>query len=265
MLLFFVQETNGLRSYRWVFNGLLDSLLPSSLPPDDDCDPCICYYARVYLHRTHLSRKFSFVVFTQTPMPVVTRRSLQNYAIEASARHKGIELHGALPNGLVVPGQTHMLQIEIDNPMKTTIKSIRVTLKQYRNIVDEETEFTIFSSILPGFQRKGFNNEYRQSTYELPIPLEKCRVMAPTSSYKNVRYELHIQCHLHCLFNGHFTLTLPIICTTDHQRTLKIMDELKSLPEILQHLSNEEEENPPPSYDDFIASEILPKYEDTIH
>jgi hypothetical protein len=43
------------------------------------------------------------------------------------------------------------------------------------------------------------------------------------------------------------------------------MDELKALPEILQHLSNQEEENPPPSYEDFIVSEILPKYEDAIH
>jgi hypothetical protein len=89
--------------------------------------------------------------------------------------------------------------------------------------------------------------------------------MAPTSSYKDVRYELHIQCHIHRLFNNHFTLTLPIICTADHQQTLQIMDELKSLPEILQHLSNNEEENPPPSYEDFIVSEILPTYEETIY
>jgi hypothetical protein len=43
------------------------------------------------------------------------------------------------------------------------------------------------------------------------------------------------------------------------------MEELKSLPEIHQHLSNKKEEKPPPSYEDFMASEILPKYEDIIH
>jgi hypothetical protein len=42
------------------------------------------------------------------------------------------------------------------------------------------------------------------------------------------------------------------------------MDELRSLPEIPQFLSNREEEKPPPSYEAFIASEVLPKYEDTI-
>jgi hypothetical protein len=241
-------------------------MLPSSLPPDDKRDPCICYYARVYLRHTDLIRKFAFLVFTRTSMPVVTRQSLHNYVVEASARHKGVKLHGTVPNnGLVVPGQTVTLQIEIDNPMKVTIKSIRATLKQYRNIIGEETDLTVFSTILLGFKQKEFNSEYFQSQYEIPIPLEKCRLMAPTSSYRNVRYELHIQCHLHFSFNNHFTLTLPIICTTDHQRPLKIMDELKSLPEILQHVSSEEEENPPPNYEDFIASEILPKYEDIIH
>jgi len=199
-------------------------------------------------------------------MSIFTGQSLQNYVIEASAQHKDVKLRGILQNnGLVVPGQTLMLQIEIENPMRLTIKSIRAILKQYRTIIDEETDLIIFSSILPGFRPERFNSEYRQSTYELPIPLEKCRLMAPTSSHKKVRYELHIQCHLHCSFNNHFTLTLPIICTTNHQPTLKIMEELKSLPEIHQHLSNKKEEKPPPSYEDFMASEILPKYEDIIH
>ncbi|CAF5010405.1 unnamed protein product, partial [Rotaria sp. Silwood1] len=262
-------ETTRLRSYRWAFDGSLDSLLPSSLPPDDECDPCICYYARVYLrhaNNTDFARKFSFLVFTRTPKSIVTRQSLENNIIDTSVRHKGVKLYGALPNnGLVVPGQTLMLQIEIDNPMKVTIKLIRATLKQYRTITDQETDFIILSFILPGFKPKGFNSEYRQSTYELPIPMEKCRLMAPTSSYKSVRYELHIQCYLHCSFNNHFTLTLPIICTTDHQKPLKIMDELKSVPEILRRLSSKPEEKPPPSYEDFMASEILPNYEDIIH
>jgi hypothetical protein len=114
-------------------------------------------------------------------MPVFIRQSLQNYVIEASARHKGVKLHGTLPNnGLVVPDPTLMLQIKIDNPMRLTIKSIRATLKQYRNIVDEETDVTIFSSILPGFKLERFNSKYRQSTYELLLPLEKCRLMTPT-------------------------------------------------------------------------------------
>jgi hypothetical protein len=176
-----------------------------------------------------------------------------------------VKLHGILPNnGLAVPGQTITLKIEIDNPMELTIKSLRATLKQYRKIVDEETGFIIFSFNLPGFQPQGFKSKFRRSTYELSIPREKCRVMAPTSILKNVRYELHIQCHIHCLLKNHFTLKLPIICTTDHQQTLKIMDELRSLPEIPQFLSNREEEKPPPSYEAFIASEVLPKYEDTI-
>ncbi|CAF2635133.1 unnamed protein product [Rotaria sp. Silwood2] len=253
----------------WAFDGLLDSLLPSSLPPYDECDPCICYYALVYLRHadyTDFARKFSFLVFTRAPKLTVTGQSLKNNIIDASVRHKSVKFYGALPNnGLAVPGQTLMLQIEIDNPMKVTIKLIRATLKQYRNITDQETDFTIFSFILPGFKPKGFNSEYRQSTYELPIPIGKCRLMAPTSSYKGVRYELHIQCHLDCSFNNNFTLTLPVICTTDHQQPLKIMDELKSIPEILQRLSSKEEEKPPPTYEDFMASEILPKYEDIIH
>ncbi len=267
IIIVFLKETNRLQSYKWAFDGLLDSLLPSSLPPDDACDPCICYYARVYLHHCpEWSQKCAFIVFNRTSMPVIARQSLQNNIIEASIRHKRLKLHGILSNsGLAVPGQSLMLQIEIDNPMQVTIKSIRATLKQYRNIIDEETHFTVFSSILPGFEQKGFNSKYRQSTYELSIPLEKCRVMAPTSSYKNVRYELHIQCHIDCLLNKHFTLTLPVICTTDHQRTLKIMDELKSLPGITQHRSNKDEEKSPPAYEDFIASEVLPKYEDIIH
>ncbi len=210
--------------------------------------------------------KFPFLVFTRTTRPLTTQNSLSNNTIDASAQHESVKLHGTLPNnGLAVPGQPLILEIEIDNPMKVTIKSIRVTLKQYRNIIHQESDYIIFSSMLPGFKPNGFNSEHRQSTYELPIPLEKCRVMAPTSSYKNVRYELDIQCHTHCLFNNHFTLTLPVICTTDHQQTLKIMDELKSLPINLQNLSTNKEENPPPSYEDFIASEILPKYEDIIH
>ncbi|CAF1188486.1 unnamed protein product [Rotaria sordida] len=262
-------EINRLQSYRWAFDGSLDSFLPSSLPPDDECDPCICYYALVHLRHadyTDFARKFSFLVFTRTPKPVVTRQSLQNNIIDTSVQHKSVKLYGALSNnGLVVPGQTLSLQIEINNPMKVTIKLIRATLKQYRIITDQETDFIIFSFILPGFKSKGFNSEYRQSTYELPIPMEKCRLMAPTSSYKSVRYELHIQCHLYCSFNNHFTLTLPIICTTDHQQPLKIMDELKSVPEILRRLSNKKEEKSPPSYEDFMASEILPKYEDIIH
>jgi hypothetical protein len=266
IVLFFLKEINRRRTYRWVFDGLLDSLLPSSLPSYNDCDPWICYYARVYLHRPSLARNFSFLVFTQTPMPIVGRQSLQSYAVEASAQHESVKLHGNLPNnGLAVPGQALILQVEIDNPMKVTIKSIRVTLKQYRNIIYEETDFTIFSTLLPGFESKGFNSEYHKSTHELSIPLENCRVMAPTSSYKNVRYELHIQCHIHCLFNNHFTLTLPVICTTDHRRTIQIMDELKSLPEILQHLSIEDEDrHSPPNYEDFIASQTLPRYEDII-
>jgi hypothetical protein len=200
-------------------------------------------------------------------MPIIIRQSLQNYVIDASARHKDVKLHGTLPNnGLVVPGQTLMLQIEIDNPVRLTIKSIRATLKQYRTIIDEETDIIIFSSMFPGFKPERFDSEYRQSTYELSIPPGKCRLMAPTSPHKNVRYELHIQCHLNCSFNNHFTLTLPVICTTDHQPTLKIMDELKYLPEILRQLSNKKKEEtpPPPSYEDFIVSEILPNYEDII-
>lgn len=236
------------------------------MPPDNDGDPCICYYARVYLRHTDLIRKFAFLVFTRTPMPIAIQQSLQNRHIEASARHKDVKLHSTLPNnGLIVPGRNLMFQIEIDNPTKVPIKSIRATLKQYRTIRDAETYFTIFSTLLPGFKSRGFNDEYRQSTYEIPIPLDKCRVMAPTSIYKNVRYELDIQCYLHCSFNNHFTLTLPIICTTDHQQPLKVIDELKSLPKLHQHLLRREEEKPPPKYEDFMASEILPKYEDIFH
>jgi len=199
-------------------------------------------------------------------MPALIRQSLQNRVIKASVRHKSVKLHGSLSNyGLVVPGKTLMFQIEIDNPMRLIIKSIQATLKQYRTIIDKETDLTIISTLLPGFESKRFNNEYRRSTYELPIPLEKCRLMAPTSSHKNIRYELDILCHLNCSFNNRFILTLPIICNTDHQPKLKIMDELKYLPRILQHLSNNEEEKPPPSYEDFIASEILPRYKDIIH
>ncbi len=266
IIIIFLKEINGFRSYKWVFDGLLDSTLPSSLPPDDDCDPCIFYYAYVYLDDSiEMARKFAFVVFNRTPIPITSQQSLQNYNIKANIQHKGVKLHGCLRNnGLAVPGQTLMLQIEIDNPMEITIKSMRAILKQYRKIVDEETDFIIFSYNLPGFQLQGFKSKFRQSTYELSIPLEKCRVMAPTSSLKNVRYELHIQCHIHGLLKNHFTLTLPVICTTDHQQTLKIMDELKFLPEIPRPISNREEEKPPPSYEDFIASEILPKYEDII-
>ncbi|UJR32528.1 hypothetical protein I4U23_019990 [Adineta vaga] len=250
-------------AYRWVFDGLLDSSLPSSLPHHDENDSYICYYARVYLYRSNLSRKVPFTLYTPTSISTLSHQLLQNYNIEGSIQYEGVKLYGILSNnGLMVPGCTHLLEIEIHNPMKVTIKSIRAILKQYRTITDEETDFTIFSSLLTVFKSKGFNNEYHQNIYELSIPLEKCQVMAPTSLYKNVRYELHIQCHIHGLFNSHFTLTLPIICTTDHQRTLKIMDELKSLPEILEHLSIDEEENSPPSYEDFIISEILPRYED---
>jgi hypothetical protein len=199
-------------------------------------------------------------------MPALVRQSLQNRVIEVSVRHKSLKLHGTLSNyGLFVPGKTFMFQIEIDNPMRLIIKSIQATLKQYRTIIDEETDITIISTFLPGFESKRFNSEYRQSTYELPIPLEKCRLMAPTSSFKNIRYELYILCHLDCSFNNRFILTLPIICSTDHQPKLKIRDELKYLPRILQHLSNSEEEKPPPSYEAFMASVILPTYKDSIH
>ncbi|CAF3305308.1 unnamed protein product [Rotaria socialis] len=255
--------TNHLRNYRWAFDGSLDSLLPSSLPPGDECDPCICYYALVYLRRADnndFARKFPFLVFTRASNPIFTRQSLQNNIVDARVRHKGVTVYGTLSNnGLVVPGQTLILQIEIDNPMKVTMKLIRATLKQYRHITDQDTDFTVFSFILPGFKPKGFNSEYRQSTYELPIPMEKCRLMPPTSSYKSVRYELDIQCHLNCSFNNQFTLTLPIICTTDHQQPLKILDELKSVPEILRRLTIRKEKKQPPSYEDFMASEILPK------
>ncbi|CAF4890631.1 unnamed protein product, partial [Rotaria magnacalcarata] len=73
--------------------------------------------------------------------------------------------------------------------------------------------------------------------------------MPPTSSYKSVRYELDIQCHLNCSFNNQFTLTLPIICTTDHQQPLKIMNELKSVPKLLRRLSIKKEKKQPPSYE----------------
>ncbi|CAF1488843.1 unnamed protein product [Adineta steineri] len=258
-------ETSHRRTYKWVFDGLLDSSLPSSLPHHDDGDPYIGYYARVYLYRSNISRKVPFLVYTPTPIPFTIRQSLQNYAIERSIQHEDVTLRGILlNNGFIVPGQIHILQIEIHNPMKVTIKSIRAILKQYRNITDEETDFTIFSTVLTEFKPKGFNNSYHQDTYELLIPLEKCQVMTPTSSYKNVRYELHIQCSIHSLFNSHFTLTLPVICTSEHQRTLEIMDELKSLPEILQYLSIDEE-NLPPTYEDFVTSQPLPKYEDICH
>ncbi|CAF0874702.1 unnamed protein product [Adineta ricciae] len=256
-------EISQCSTYRWVFDGLLDSSLPSSLPHCDGDDSYICYYARVYLYRSNLSRKVPFTVFTPAPMLLACQQLLQNYSIEGNVQYEGVKLHGVLSNnGLIVPGHCHMLEIEISNPMKTTIKSIRAILKQYRTITDEESDFTIFSTILTGFRPKGFSNEYHHNIYELSIPLDKCQVMAPTSSYKNVRYELHVQCHIHGFFNSHFTLTLPTICTTDHQRTLKIMDELKSFPEILEHLSIDEEENSPPSYEDFIISEVLPKYDD---
>ena len=116
----FFQSSNRLRTYRWAFDGLLDTLLPSSLPPDDECDPSICYYAYAYLrNNTYLTQKTSFLVFTRTPMPISMRQTLHNYVIEANAGHKDVRLHCTLPNnGLVVPGQTVMLQIEIDNPLK---------------------------------------------------------------------------------------------------------------------------------------------------
>ena len=265
--MFFLKGTRHFQRHRWAFDGLLDSILPSSLPPYNEYDPCICYYVKAYLRSNdYFTQRSFFLVFTRTPMPVLIRQSLQNYVIEASTQHKNVKLHCTLPNnGLIVPGQTLMLQVEIDNPMKLIIKSIRATLKQYRNIIDEETNIPIFSFMLPGFKPERFNSKYRQSTYELSLPLEKCPLMAPTSSHKNVRYELHIQCHLSCSFNNHFALTLPIICTTDHQSPLKIIDELKSLSQILRNLSNPSEDTLPPSYEDFIASEILPTYEDIIY
>ncbi|CAF2804225.1 unnamed protein product [Rotaria sp. Silwood2] len=67
---------NGLRSCRWSFDIILDLFLPPSLPPDDDCDPCICYYARVYLNRAHnddFPRKLSVLIFTRTPISSVTQ------------------------------------------------------------------------------------------------------------------------------------------------------------------------------------------------
>lgn len=186
-----------------------------------------------------------------------------NGSIEGDVQYEGVKLHGALSNhGLLVPGRSHAVQIQISNPMRVAIKSIRVTLKQYRTIVDEESDFTVISTLLTGPKSKGFNSEYHQSTYELFVPLEKCQLMAPTSSQHNVRYELHIHCHVHGLFKSHFTLALPALCSTDHQRTLKILDELKALPEILEHLSIDDEEPVPPSYADFVESEVLPRYED---
>jgi hypothetical protein len=198
-------------------------------------------------------------------MSLASRQLLQHYTIEGSVQYEGVKLHGVLANnGLIVPGRSHTLEIQINNPMRVMIKSIRAVLKQYRTIAAEESDFTVFSTVLTGFKSKGFNSEYYQSSYELSIPLEKCQVMAPTSAQHNVRYELYIQCHIHGLFNSHFTLTLPAICTTDHQDTLQILDELKSLPEILEHLSIDDEENSPPSYEAFVVSEVLPRYEDVI-
>jgi hypothetical protein len=230
------------------------------LPPDDDCDPCIFYYARVYFHEyPSAARIFAFVVFTRTPLSIVLQKSSLSDEIEASVQYKNITLRGILMNnGLAVPGQSLTLQTEIDNPMEITIKSMRAILKQYRRIVDEETEFTIFAFNLPGFQPQGFKSKFRQSTYELSIPLEKCRIMAPTSTLNKVRYELHIQCNISCLFNSRFILKLPIVCATDHQK------KLKSLIEIPQTLLDREEDKQPPTYEDFIASEILPSYEDII-
>ena len=229
------------------------------MPPDDDCDPCIFYYARVYFrHYPNAARIFAFVVFTRTPLPIVLQKSLPSDEIEASIQYKNVTLRGILTNnGLVVPGKSLTLQTEIDNPTEVIIKSMRAILKQYRRIVEQETEFTIFSFNLPGFQPHGFKSKFRRSTYELSIPLEKCRVMAPTSTLKKVRYELHIQCHISCLFNSRFILKLPVISATDHQKKLKIMNEL-----IPRSLLDREEDKQPPSYEDFIASEILPRYED---
>ncbi|CAF2804245.1 unnamed protein product [Rotaria sp. Silwood2] len=79
--------------------------------------------------------------------------------------------------------------------------------------------------------------------------------MASTSIYKNVRCQcqLNIQCYLHCSFNNYLILTSPIICTTDHQQTLKVIDQLKYLFEIHQHKTIKKEEKSLPSYEDFIV------------
>ncbi|CAF1396266.1 unnamed protein product [Rotaria sordida] len=72
-----------------------------------------------------------------------------NNVIEPSVQHKGGKLRGTLSNnGSAISDQTLMLQIEIDNPNKLIIKSIRAILKQYRLIKDQQTNIIIFSSVL---------------------------------------------------------------------------------------------------------------------
>ena len=250
------QDKTSLRIYRWTFHGLLDSFLPSSLPPKDEYDPCICYYAYAYFDRNnYLTQKSSFLVFTRSPMPV----SMSNSIVQSSIEYKSVELHCILlnNNGLIVPGQKLKLQIEIINPLEQIIKSIRVKLQQYRFIIHEETDLDIFSFVLPDFESKTFHDKYRKCTYELTISLNKCRLMAPTSHLKRVRYELQIQCYL---LKKDFVVKLPIVCTTDHQSTLNIPEEFQSISQITQYRLRNQQEKQPPTYQDFLASEILPKY-----
>ncbi|UJR19777.1 hypothetical protein I4U23_022911 [Adineta vaga] len=257
------KKSNSLRIYRWTFHGLLDCFLPSSLPPKDDYDPCICYYAYVYFDsNTYLTQKSSFLVFTRSPMPNFLR---ENFTVQSCIKYKSVKLHGILSNkGLIVPEKKFTLQIKLINPLQQIIKSIRIILKQYRFIIHEETDLTIFSFLLPGFESDKFHDQYRQCTYEFTIPLDKCRLMAPTSHLTHVRYELQIECYLNSSSKSHLILKLPIICTTDHQSTLNIPEEFQSIPEIIQYRLQNQEDKQPPSYEDFLASEILPTYNEII-
>jgi len=253
-----IHGKTSLRIYRWTFHGSLDSFLPSSLPPKDELDPCICYYAYAYFGQNrYLTQKCSFLVFTRTPMP----SSMSNPIFQSSIEYRSVILHCKLLNqrGLIVPGGKISLQIELINPLGHIIKKMRVKFQQYRHILYEETELNVFSFGIPDFELKTFNEIYHKSIYEVIIPLEKCRLMAPTSRFKNVRYELQIEFHL---LQKIALIKFPAICSTDHQPVLNIPEEFQTISSVKQYRLQYEQDRPPPSYRDAIASAVLPQYHD---
>jgi hypothetical protein len=157
-----------------------------------------------------------------------------------------VTLHAVMAgqNGLLAPGDSFLLNVELHNPNHLKIKYLPIHLVQHRAIgMGGHCALTISLLDLPHLRE--FSGEYYRETVELTIPdddrvIPSFYYMPSTFSGKPiaVEYMLKLEVKIHGFFKN-FILNIPV--------------NLQSM-EIYMEASNEEEA-PPPSYDFVVATQ----------
>lgn len=249
----------GQGQYSWPFQIPLADHLPPTLN-QPQAYPHVRYYTQVVIDKpwykpntreTRYLTVFPRVNLLQNPQCLIP-------SMLANRNRKDITLKGTLNKLGYVPGEMMSVTLELENPKRTLVQRIELSMVQAYQIARQTRGYTVFNTILP----KILNTKDMQirETFLIVIPnfpLPPSHIFQgglERHVYTHVHYTLKIAVKVEGMFTN-FDLSLPITIGTEplpDQNQQQMMQ-----PMIVSYSANPEQsmfrdDDAPPTYDTVI-------------